>query len=553
MGAIVSALSDTAPEIPPLENPKSDEPCALLVNGVCDAWSQPHFSQFLTRSNIPFTRVVKVRGEEFAIMEFKSNKDRQLAYNFLSGCQLTDQKFEVRPFHGYDPPPMPYATQAEIMKFSSLKTQSIYDRLYPLAEKDPSERLAIKLDTARQFLKDVISPDYKINIIPCPENYESHTTIELTVGYDEAGEIAVGFNNSSRTYVTIVPMDSSYDFPPQVQTIAQQFTHFVKRSPFPPYDNNSATGKWRTILIRLSSTGETMLVIVTYGGLPLSEIQRLETHFQGKVTSVYWAKSDQTHYDASTPNRVLMGTPSINEKIVCKVSPHFPVKGEKLGDKSGAIKSQKSTDKILENSNEILNDSDDIVYEYKFSIHPFNPFPGNLTMFSLMIQKVAHLAEIDSHTVVVDVACGVGFDCICLASYAKRIVGFDPDEHMINGSLKNTENNEIKNAFFIKETAEKGLIDVTNNLTGDEKIVCILNTMNPAPYVSSIKAISLCTRVKKFVYITDSLYTFAYDCQRLLLEGNKTGAPPFMLSDIELFDFKPKSQISRIVGLFTRD
>ena len=507
MGSIVSALTDTAPSIPPLDNPKSDEPCALLVNGVCDAWSESHFSQFLSRSHIPFSKATKVRGEGFAIMEFKSNKDRQIAYNFLSGCQLTDQPFEVRPFHGYDPPPMPYATQAEILKFSSLKTQSIYERLHPLADKTPEERISFKLNNANQFLKDIIPKDYVLKIQECPQNCECHTTVELTVGYDENGEIAVGFNNSSRTYVTIAPIDSSYEFPNDVVNIAQQFTNFVKKSPFPPYDNNSITGKWRTILFRVSSTKEIMLIVVTFGGLPLFEIQRLEEAFKTRVKSLYWAKSDQTYYDASTPNRVLLGTPSISEKI---------------GD-------------------------------LKFSIHPFNPFPDNITMYTKIMDRAAELAQLDSSTVFVDLACGIGFDCLYLNSRVKRTVGFDPDEHMINGSNKNTENNEIKTAFFIKESAEEGLNDVANNLAKDEKIVCMLNTINPAPPVSCVRAVMKCPSVKKFIYITDSLYTFAYDCQRLILEGNSLGAPPFKVANIELFDLKPKSQVSKILGFFVRD
>lgn len=528
MGNLISVLTDTT-SIPPLESPEKDEPLALLVNGVCDAWTQMHFIQFLKRSGISFTKISKVRGQDFAIIEFKTNKDRQFAYNFLSGCELSNQ-FKLRPYHGYDPPPVPYATQAEIFKFSSMNTQPIFNRLFPLALIPLSERLKIKLEWAGKFLCDVLPPNYKLKIVPpleyskkaklteenfsidfsfenSDESTKYHKTIELTVGYDGDGEVAVGFNTSSQTYVTIAPIDVSFGFPDEIVDLAHDFTMFVRKSPFPPFDKNSYTGKWRNLWIRLSSTNEIMVTVVTYGGLPLAEVQRLEKLFKDRVHSFYWAKSEQSNYDATTPNRVLFGTPSITERIG----------------------------------------------EYKFTIHPFNPFPTNLTMFSNMMEKVIKIAELDTSTVLVDVGCGIGPQCIYLSSKVKRVVGFDTNEHLINVAMQNKDQNEIKNTFFIKGTAETGLNDVANNITSDEKIVCILNTSIPTPPVSSIKAIASCNKVKKFVYITDYLYNFAYDAQRLLLDGNEIGTNPFKLAELELFDVQPKAQVSTLVALFIRE
>lgn len=517
MGNVLSVLFSSTPTITPLQDPKPGEPCSLLVTGVCEAWTQSHLCQFLKRSNIPFSTVSKVRGQEFAILEFKSNKDRQFAYNFLSGCQLANNHFEVRPFHGYDPPTMPYATQAEILKYSTIPTQPIHDRLYPLAKKEETERLNIKVDLAKQYLKDIIPQGLELNIISSESNYphieseddetnDCHLTIELTVGYSKSGEIAVGFNNSSKTYVTVHPVDSTFGLPSKIILISELFSDFVKESPFPPFDNNSLTGKWRNLLVRYSSTQEIMLVVVTYGGLPLKEIQRLEDLFQNRVQSLYWSKTDESYYDVTTPNRVLFGTPTIIEKI-------------------GSL---------------------------KFAIQPFVRFPGNIKQFQKMMDWISTSAKIGKSTVLVDVGCGIGFSCIYLADKVKRSVGFDLDEHMINGSNKNVELNDLKNVFFLKGSAETGLDDLANNITANEEIVCLFNTINPTPPVSSIKAVASCNAVKKFVYISDSLYTFAYDIERFLLEGNTIGATPFTIDKLQLFDFQPLSQVSTVVGLFVR-
>ena len=47
MGSLLSALVESEPAIPPLDDPAEDEPCALLITGVCDSWSQPRFLRFL--------------------------------------------------------------------------------------------------------------------------------------------------------------------------------------------------------------------------------------------------------------------------------------------------------------------------------------------------------------------------------------------------------------------------------------------------------------------------------------------------------------------------
>ncbi|KAK8863803.1 hypothetical protein M9Y10_011493 [Tritrichomonas musculus] len=528
MGNIYSSLTEKT-TIPPLENPKKDEPCSLLINGVCDAWTQTHFIQFLRRSGIPFSKVNKTQGQDFAILFFKNNKDRQFAYNFLSECQLSNP-FQIRPFHGYDPPQVPYATQTEILKYSSMNTQPIFNRLFPLAHKPLSERLKFKLDCASRCLNPVLPTDYPLKIVPplefskntkfeeadksfdysfqnSDEETKYHKTIELIVGYDADGEIAVGFNTCSRSFITIAPIDVSFGFPDEVVNLANDFAMFVKRSPFPPYDMNSLTGKWRNLLIRVSSRKEIMVVVVTNGGLPLKEVQTLEKLFKDRVQSLYWAKSDQSYYDETTPNRVLLGTPTITEQI---------------GD-------------------------------YKFIIHPFAPFPYNLTMISNIMEKIVSMAGLDNSTILVDVGCGVGVQCIYLSSKVKRTVGFDTNEHLINSSMQNKDQNDIKNAFFIKGTAASGLSYVANNITNDEKIVCLLNSSDPAPPVSNIKAIAECEKVKKFVYISDSQCNFCYDAERLLLEGNELGTNPFKLVEVELFDVQPKSQLSTLVALFVRE
>ena len=504
MGSLLSALVESEPAIPPLDDPAEDEPCALLITGVCDSWSQPRFLRFLSRLSLPYASVTKRRGEDFAVIKFANNEDRRTVYNYLAGCQLSETAFTVKPFVDYDPPPMPFATQAEILKFSGLKRPTIHERLFPLGEVTKEERIKTKKANVAEFTKEVVEGELVFHEMP--ENAKQHVCVELLVGFDEEGNVTVGFNSGSRTNVTLVAVDETFHLPERVVNVAREFADFADKSLFPPFDSNSDTGKWKALVMRHTSAGELMMVVVTFGGLPLFELQRLVETFTGKVDSLHWVKGERSTFDVHSPNRVIHGANFLTETIG----------------------------------------------ELKFSIQPFSKFPSNLTAYAQMMARIGDMAKLDSDTVFVDVACGIGTACLLVAAKTKRTVGIDQDEHMVNGAMKNTEMSEVKNAFFARGTCEQILLDVVNNISANERIVCFMDTMNAGPHVQDMKAVRKCARVKTFVYVTESPYTFSYDCQRLLVSGKEEGAP-FTLDSVELFDFAETLPAVTMVGVFTRD
>ena len=503
MGSLLSALVESDPAIPPLQDPADDEPCALLITGVCDSWSQPRFIRFLSRLGLPYKTVIKRRGEDFAVVHFANNDDRRTVYQYLAGCQLADSVFTVKPFVDYDPPPMPFATQEEILTFSKLKRSTIHERLFPLGEMPHEERLRTKKASVAEFTQEVITGDLVFHEMP--NDAQQHICVELLVGFDESGNVGVGFNSGSRTNVTIVTVDETFHLPERVVNVAREFAAFVDQSLFPPFDSNSDTGKWKALRMRHTSAGELMMVVVTFGGLPLFELQRLVETFTGKVESLHWVKGDRGIFDVRSPNRVIHGANFLEETI------------------SGL----------------------------KFGVQPFSKFPSNLTAYGKMMERVCEMAHVDSNTVFMDVCCGVGTACLLVAAHVKRTVGIDKDEHMVNGAMKNTEMSEIKNAFFACGSCEQSLLDVANNVAAGERIVCYMDTMNAGPHVQDMKAIRKCARVGTFLYVTESPYTFSYDCQRILLSEKEEGAP-FTLETVELFDFAETLPTVTMVGVFTR-
>jgi 23S rRNA (uracil1939-C5)-methyltransferase len=296
-----------------------------------------------------------------------------------------------------------------------------------------------------------------------------------------------------------------------VAELTTDFANFVENSLFPPFDYNSDTGKWRNVVLRCTREGRTMMVVTTFGGLPLKEVEGLVDHYQGIVTSLHWVKSDRLSYGPGSPNRVLCGSSFITERI-------------------GAL---------------------------QFAVLPFSPFPTNITVYQNILEHVAKAIALDQSTVFVDVGCGIGLACLFLSSRAKRCVGIDQDEHFIHGSKKNAEMNETRNAYFVHSDREHDcdqiLLDLSNNMSTGERIVCFFDTMNSGPPVKTLKAVRNCEKVDTLVYCSESAYTFSYDCEQLLFESaEEVRGAPFTLKSVDLFPFSSYSQNAKSVAVFTR-
>jgi tRNA/tmRNA/rRNA uracil-C5-methylase (TrmA/RlmC/RlmD family) len=186
-----------------------------------------------------------------------------------------------------------------------------------------------------------------------------------------------------------------------------------------------------------------------------------------------------------------------------------------------------------------------------FSVQPFAPFPSNLTAYEAMISKVRELAAFDERTLLVDVCCGIGISCLLTAKWVKRAIGIDENEHFINGANKNAEMNNMTKAYFVHGVTEQILADFVPHCSPDERIVCYFDTTHERAPIPTMKAVRKCARVEAFVYVSDSAYTFASDCQRHLMNEDEQ-SKPFELKAVELFDFEPLLPAAKIVAVFAR-
>jgi hypothetical protein len=489
-------FSSSEPELPPLADPDPDDPKSLLIEGVCRSWSESRFAHFLKRLDLSFASVKKRIGEDFAIVDFELNTDRRTLYHFLAGCHLSDTVFTIKPFSGVDVPPNRYAREVEIQDFAQKKTTSIHERLFPFQSLSDAERLEKKLNTFKEFTTAVVNADVPIH--SAPEECLRHPHYHFSIGFDEQGKIAVGFNKGSVLNAVIVPLNDSFDIPPRILELAARFSDHVSQNLFPPYDPNSNTGKWQSVIFRGSET--ILMAVLTHGGLPRVEVESLSTTFGPITQSLYWVKTDRNLVGGHAPQRVIAGKSVITEKVG----------------------------------------------QLTFSIQPFTRFPTNLTIAGSIFLRISELARLDRNTVFVDLACGAGVASVWLAGQVKRSVGIDEDEHMVHAATKNAESSGVANAFFVNGSCDQILLDLAQHVSADERMVCYFDVQQLGPPVKTFATVARCARAGTFVYVGESATTFEYDCETKIL------AAGFRLANVELFDCGRLSTVAKIVAVFER-
>lgn len=483
------------------ENEKS----SLIIKNINEIWNNKRVSLILRRLNLPFKSISKIKGEPFAIIYFDSNEECNLVKKALSNCKLGDKILSLENYRSYSwTYRMPYATLSEVKLMSKLKKPSFYEILYPLINLSNEDKIKTKKESVIRFINDIMQDD--IEFVSSLETDLKHLCVSLNVGYTKNCDLTVGFHSGTKGRNELIEFDENALFPLEMVNIAKLFVSFLKESIFPPYDEITKTGKWWKIIIKLSSTNETMLSVITSGGLPLSEVHKLISTFSNKVNSLYWIKGNDKNYSVHSPNRNLTGSIYITERV----------------------------------------------RNLSYFLHVFTPFPPNISLYITLIENVINLAKIDKSSIIIDMSCGAGLIPLMLSPYCKRIIGIDENENFINCAIKNAEQNGIKNISFVTGSVDNILFDIINNIN-DGTLIAIYDSMNEGSQVTIMKKVHDCPKIKKFIYITESACDFSYDSQRILLNNSSPSSfPNFSLTDIKIFDFEPNNIHAKILGIFNR-
>jgi tRNA (uracil-5-)-methyltransferase len=346
-----------------------------------------------------------------------------------------------------------------------------------------------------------------LTVFPAPKISGFRNKVEVTIGFDIKGEIAVGFNLGSKVEDVICPMNDCVNVSAITPAICDHLTRFIIASGVEVFNRVDNTGAWKFALIRSTELGQSMLVICTYHGLPENVVSALIQEFKDKVTSLYYVES---------------------------------VSFESWG-KDPIVHHLSGTETVIEELRGL-----------QFEISPMSFFQTNTTGAELLFEKIIELTHVDKETVLVDCCCGTGVIGLAMARNVKEVIGVDTEEAAIKDAEKNAALNNITNARFVAGKAEDVLKDVLVEYEKlGSKIVCIVDPPRGGLHKRALAAIRGVSAIRDLIYVACNPESLVKNVQESL--GNRNGAgKPFTPVSWLAVDMFPHTDRVEVVMLLRR-
>jgi 23S rRNA (uracil1939-C5)-methyltransferase len=215
---------------------------------------------------------------------------------------------------------------------------------------------------------------------------------------------ALGFHKPKH-FDKVVDINHCYLQPDPSNAIRLKVREFAVSQGFSFYDFQRNCGLLRNLIVRTTSTGETM-VIVQFGEADQAKIDQLMAHIK-----VQFPQLTSLQYVVNTkPNETFYDLP-----VHCYAGSAYIV--EQIGD-------------------------------LKWQIGPKSFFQTNPTQAQILFKTVLDLAHLQGHELVYDLYTGVGTIAHSLAKQAKGVVGIELIEGAIEDAKINATLNQLKNVSF---------------------------------------------------------------------------------------------------------
>lgn len=305
------------------------------------------------------------------------------------------------------------------------------------------------------------------------------------------GRAAFGFY-AARSH-RLIPL---YDCPiedARITAIARSVTEWANRNHIPIYDETTHTGTLRACVVRVTSEGERMTVVVTKGELPAKEalIKMI------RVESLYHNRNDRN-------TNVLFG-----DRFTL-------LKGEpQLIERQGAL---------------------------SFFVSPQSFLQVNPQQTRVLYDEAIRLLDPKPDETIADVYCGIGTISLAIAKRAGQVIGIECVPEAIEDAKRNAQANGIQNAAFYCGLAETVLPQLVHSGMRPDAIVIDPPRKGCDPEVLSAIAES---GVERLVYVSCNPATLARDAKTLAESG-------FTLRYVQPVDMFPHTQHVETVTLITR-
>ena len=350
------------------------------------------------------------------------------------------------------------------------------------------ERQVVDALTRLGGLKDV--PMWPILGMDQPERYRNKGAFPY--GMTENGP-SFGFY-APRSH-RLVPVDDCLIEQGSVCRAVNAVKDWAARNSIPPYDERTGKGCLRHAVVRVTTSGKLMAVVVTRGELPQKKELVDALSF---ADSVYWNRNDRnTNVIFGDRFTLLSGMPTLQETlngIVFEVSPRSflqvnPIQTQKL---------------------------------YGAALELLAPRPNET---------------------VADVYCGIGTISLLLARQAGKVIGIEVVPEAVENARENAARNGIQNASFLCAPAEEALPKlVQEGLTID----CL--TVDPPRKGCDPQVLDtiLSSGAKRMVYVSCNPATLARDIKLLIAGG-------FSVQAVQPVDMFPRCGHVETVVLLTRN
>ncbi len=284
----------------------------------------------------------------------------------------------------------------------------------------------------------------------------------------QKGKVEIGFFSKKSHYV--VDLHDCLISNEAVSSLLSFIRAFMEEKKIKAYDEAAHTGLLRHIIVRNTTKGKQIMLILVINGtaLPYSDelVAALKERFSN-LQSVYLNfNTKKTNLILGSQSQLIYGTETITDSILGK----------------------------------------------NFSISPESFYQINWDQTQILYQKALELADIQKNEIVFDVYCGIGTISLCAADFAKEVIGIEYVKEAVLDAQKNAELNGITNVQFLAGEAEKILPNLVRSGKKADKIILDPPRKGAQPEV--LEAI-LKANPKRIVYVSCNPSTLARDLKIL--------------------------------------
>ncbi|KAI9149807.1 hypothetical protein H9P43_009986 [Blastocladiella emersonii ATCC 22665] len=479
-------------------------------------------------------QIKKAPKSKEAWLTFPSVEERSLAVAALKAADLKERNALVQ-ITEVDEQPKVYQQRTIDPNDQRTPTERIADQTTPLWKVEYAEQLEQKhavMQCAIENAKKEAKYQHELNLlapVPSPVQDGYRNKCEFSIGKNLEGEPTVGFNAGS--YVsgkwTVGSPKGLKHISDTMLTIVDIVERFVRQSALPVWDKGTVSGFFRLILVRTTSTGQTMVILqvsksTTEEALVAAEVANFKEFYLAEAAK------------ASLPVTVL---------------------GLQYYEGSSDLFPAEEPVELLEGTSVTIEEE---LLGFKFTISPSSFFqinkPATEVMYSMVRDWAMESIPEGRRKTLLDLCCGTGTIGICMSGgNFDRILGVDIVEDAIENARANAARNGVTNAEYRAGPAEKLMDQMLHKSHEYGEIIAVLDPPRTGVHKSVIKAIKACRAISRVVFVSCDINQGKQNIVDLIRpSSNSFPGEPFVLDRACTVDMFPHTKHMEVVCVLSR-